>query len=192
MYYIFESRIRGWGSRSLLADSEPTIEDCEPHWWLAQPLTKRPERFKFFVPKKAKFVDNYACGTGIDMYSRRLVELLATFPIRFEAFPADVLDEVSGEKLDVDYLAFHLLEIYPAVDFARSDLVLGPDYPSSIVAVRRLVLTEEILQAGHLLFRPAELFAFVLIHEDLKQTLDRHKITGCNYVPLGEFKVGLQ
>lgn len=192
MYRVLRSKIIGWRGKTLLARSEPLLHECEPHWWLAQPLTKRPDRFRFHIDGRGPRPDNYPCGSGIDMYSRRLVELLSAQGVRHEAFPADVIDVRTGEGLGSDYMAFHLLEIHPAVDHRRSDLTYDGDGADRAVisAVRRLVLTEECLRAGRPMFRPAELFGLVLVHERLVAVMEDHGITGNVYTPLEQFRVG--
>lgn len=190
MYFVLRPKLQSWRNKNLIASSEPLLAACKPHWWLAQPLVQKPNAFKFYIDGKAPIFDNYNCGSGIDMYSHRLVDVIDAFDIKYEAFPSTVSDKKTGKVLDLDYFAFHLLEILPAIDRSKSELVYDEENPESIAAVKKMVLSEECIEQQRLLFRPAEFFAFVLIHEKLKSEFEAHSITGCQYTPLNEFSVG--
>jgi hypothetical protein len=190
MYFIIRPDLKTWRGKMLMARSEPLLKDCEPHWWLAQPLTKTPERFKLFILKDGPKLDNYSCGSGIDVYSKKMIDVIADHGVSFETVPVDVFDSKSKEKLDVEYFAFHLLEIYPSINLEESMVAYYEESPGAISAIKNMVLKEEILEMPKPLFRMEELFGFVLIHQSLKNSFEKAGITGCKYISIDDFHVG--
>jgi hypothetical protein len=191
MYFAFNSDLKTWRNKPLIARSEPLLADCEPHWWLAQPLTKKPDRFKFFIPKNGQRLDNYCSGSEIDMYSQKIIDIISDHGVCFESFPADVFDAKSGELLSSDgYRAFHLLEIRPSVDLGKSTITrIDRGELPTLSVVKPVVLYQEILDCPKPLFRMEDFFNHVLIHQSLRDSFDKAGITGCKYTPIDEIKV---
>jgi hypothetical protein len=187
MYYVFESAILTWRNHTLWAEilgGRPLYPEYEPYWWDAQPLVKPLPRFTFMINEKAPKPDNYNTGTEFDLYSPRLIALFREADIRFETFPADIIDRKSKRPLEVEYEIFHLLERAKGIDVGKSDFdVESPD-------IRHLVMTDESLHSGKLLFRDQEFLQLALMHEQLKKRLDDAGITGCSYTPIEEFVSG--
>lgn len=165
MYYRFSSDICKWGQVLLQArpvDKTEYLQLRKVHWWEAKPWIPPPTPLVFALDPKAPHLDNYFTGTLFDLYSARLISLLREAEVRFETFPAQILDSNTGGTVPLEYEVFHLLE-------KRSYKSVGTLQDSP----RRL------------LFRDAERFELVFIHEDLKATLDKAGISGCLYSPAG-------
>jgi len=180
MYFVFQSQMRNWGGGLLQAvvQSSPQFE---PHWWLAQPFTLAPSSLTFTLNAKAPKPDNYFTGTlSIELYSIKLINLLIKAGVKNELLPAKIIDRKSKENLPLEYKAFHLLEIYPGWD--RNQSIVDEK-----LRVTKLVLTEECLTNKRPFFRIEKLF-LILIHEDLKKTLDNAGITGCVYIPVEDYR----
>ena len=71
------------------------------------------------------------------------------------------------------------------IDLEKSDYDVESPYD-----IRRLVMTDERMYADRLLFRDREFMDLVLMREDLRHELDQANITGCRYMPVGEYVVG--
>ncbi len=187
MYFVFRAELKSWHNKTLLARSEPLLRDCEPHWWLAEPLTKKPQRFKFLIDGSGPKFDNYNCGSGIDMYSQRMLDILEQHGVNSESIPSDVFDLKSRVQLDLNYSAFHLLEKHESIDLKNSELVFDTEDAEFIIEIKKLELKQEILDMQRPLLRIAEFYCFVLIHQSLKSSLETSGITGCQFIPVNEF-----
>jgi hypothetical protein len=184
MYFDFIDAIVTWQDEILRAivQGEAPSPEYQDRWWENLPLDPIPI-FTFALNGKAPLLDNYFTGTSTSLYSTRLIDCLRKAGVRFESFPATVLDRTTNQLLPVQYEVFHLLEIHPGLDRERSDY--------DDMEIRKLALTEECIQAGHALFRLDELRDIVLIREDVKAALDEAGITGCQYAPLDHFRAGV-
>jgi hypothetical protein len=149
-----------------------SLLDEEVHWGLAQPRQLPLPPTTFALNPHVPLLDNYHTDVWmLDLYSEKLIGLLATAGVHFELFPATLVNAENAARISAAYHVFHLLEIYPGADMERS--AAGP-----------LTLTEACLRAGKPLFRLTELPSVVLIHRDLQAALRDAGITGCVYQSL--------
>jgi hypothetical protein len=167
LYFLFKSDLVSWHNQTLIAkpqedalDYQEQITSSQYHWWFDGPTPVRPSTLTFDVNTEAPLLDNYFTGTILDLYSSKLTELLAEAGVRFETFPAVVVDGRNGRVLDVEYQVFHLLEWYPAVSNKENKVPL--------------------------MFRVRGLENRVVMHEQIQTTLDQAGITGCYYLHLGD------
>lgn len=184
MYFVFKDDIIAWRDRILQAEFQGEIPSPEyqDQWWEDESLTP-PPRLTFAINAEAPLLDNYFTGSLIDLYSVRLISYLREAKVHFESFPATVVDHRTKQLLPVQYEVFHLMEIHPGLDKELSDM--------DEFEIRRLVLTEACVQANKPLFRLKESKDIVLIHQDLRTTLDTANITGCRFTAVDEFRVDL-
>ncbi len=165
MYYAFSSALITWHNKILQAwpvgDTASHQMREKPHWWEAKPLLPPPPHLMFAINPKAPLLDNYFTGMLFDLYSERLIEILRDAGIRFETFPATVIDNRTLETMPVKYQVFHLLQ-----SCSRQTIRTMPD------PEKRLPM-----------WRDAKWMDMVFIHENLKAVLDKEKITGCRYDP---------
>jgi len=187
MYYVFRHEIKSWRNGILQAWASQTInyQQIKPHWWLAQPLTSPPPKLEFLMDSKAPKLDNQFTGTDLDLYSSRFIEIIRAAGVNFETFPIILRDRDTREVLPLNYELFHLLEKYPALDWERSEL---ESEGLSIRKVKKLVLVDNFLESRKPLVRLSEMKQVVLMHENLKNTLDRAGITGCLYVAVDKYQ----
>ena len=187
-YHVFESSILSWRNHTLWAEIQggrPSFPEYKPHWWEAKPLESPLPHFTFMINEKAPKPDSYDTGTEFDLYSQRLVSIFRDAGIRFETFPAQIIDRKTKKPLDVTYEIFHLLEMALGIDLEKSDYDIDSPYD-----IRHLVMADERLYAGKLLFRDSKFIGLVLMREDLKDQLEQAGITGCLYTPVEEYVVG--
>lgn len=188
MYYVFESAVLSWRNHTLWAEIEggrPLFPEYKPDWWQAQPLEQPLPFFTFMINEKAPKPDNYFTGTVFDLYTPRLIEVFREAGIRFETFPAEIIDRKTKKQVEVEYNIFHLLEIAEGIDVEKSDYDNDSPYD-----IRHLVMKDESLHQGKLMFRDQKFQQLVLMHEQLKARLDQAGITGCSYTTVDEFVVG--
>jgi hypothetical protein len=147
----------------------------EPHWWFAQPLRTSLPVMLFSIDKKAPLLDNYQTDRDLDLFSERLITILRAAGVRFETFPANLIDYKTNDIIPVLYEVFHLLESYACADLQHSTDGL-------------LTLSEDCLHRGRPFFRLVEAPQIVLIHRDLQATLEAAHVTGCQYTSLSEYQ----
>lgn len=186
MYFVFESELRSWKNGILQAVLEGPLPKFEPHWWLAQPFSDPVPPLTFLVSSKSPKPDNLFTGTlSIELYTSRLVKLLEEAGVKYETFPAKIIDRKTKSELPIHYKAFHLLEIYPALDEEKS-VINYQNY-----TIEKLVLKDKITLISRPLFRIKEHCGIVLIHKKLKETLEKAQITGCVFTPVESFRPGI-
>jgi len=133
------------------------------------------------------------------LYSTKLIDLIQAAGVVFETSPAVLLDKKTQQPLARSYGVFHLLEKYPAIDAAKSDMGVksNPQEDTNAASVadwkahktiRKLVLTEAALQAQRQLFCIEGREVIVLIHQDLKAALENAGISGCLYTPVADYR----
>jgi hypothetical protein len=188
MYYVFDSIFLSWRNHTLWAEIEggrPNFPEYKPYWWDAERLVEPLPYFTFMINEKAPKPDNYQTGTEFDLYSPRLINIFREAGIKFETFPARIIDRKSKTPLAVEYEIFHLLEKGMGIDIEKSDFDIDSPYD-----IRHLVMTEESMLADRLMFRDQKFKQLVLMHEQLKRQVEEVGITGCQYTPIEEYVVG--
>jgi hypothetical protein len=167
----------GEGANARLLTNLPGIRAI--HWWTANPLVLPTPELVFSVYPQVSRYDNYpVVTTGIELYSQRLLTILAQAGVRFQSFPAILVDVESNAIISTNYAVFHLLECYPAIDIEQS-------------TATHLILTTAFLHHARPLFRPAEAFNRMFIRQDLRTQLQEEEITGCLYEPIEALSVAV-
>lgn len=179
IYYVFKPAT--WKSENIYAKIKNVPPKLKPHWWAGSPMLSQLPPVSFVVKPEWDFPDNFLTETIFDLYSSKLIKILDNAKIGFEAFPASLVDEV-GNDLRVEYRIFHLLEKYSCLDRKLSEINL------EMLEIKKIVLDKEFLSSKKLLFRVEELSHIVLVHQDLKDALERQGITGCEYTLLSEYR----
>src|SRR5262245_32652587 len=198
MYYVMEPDICIFRNQELQAVPVGDTADHqmrEPHWWLAEPWIPPPQTLVFAINSKAPLLDNYDTGTLFDLYSMRLIRLLRDAAIRFETFPATLLDRKTKQVLSAQSEIFHMLEKQDVMDEKKSQISdefqldhLSATDPKGEDAeldqvywdalhIRRLELTSSAARSKRLMFRVRNHEHLVLVHSDLKAMLDQAGIT---------------
>ena len=151
----------------------------QPAWSLEKPP------FVFQVNEEVEHhPDNYENWASLNLYSEKLINLLADFGGRFETFETKLLGRKSGQELPLNYKVFRLLETHSVVDSERSDIrkLNGKTYR------RHLKLKEEFVNVTKSVPIFKERFFKVLVHETLKEAIEQLGITGCKFTPLYDYR----
>ena len=131
-----------------------------------------------------EFVDHYASDVGFDLYSARLIELMEAFGVKFEHFPAKLVDEKGRPLSEPRYYIFHSLEdVLDAMDKEKSE---WPDNWRD--GVPRLVLDYDRFEHRPLFV--CKDVATRLMRNDLKETVKAQNITGFWFRRLEDYKSG--
>ena len=192
-YYIFESALVYVGEEAILAKlKEKPDFDYLLSWRNSEKGALQPtwsqekSPFVFQVNEEVeRHPDNYTNWASLDLYSERLIELIADAKVRFEMFGTVLLSRQSGEELPLDHKVFRLLEECDALDYNRSDI----RRTEKGTYFRHLKLKEEFVDAEKPtpMFRE-RYFRKILVHETLKTAMERSRISGCQFTPLYEYK----
>ena len=196
MYFVFRPEIIEQADEVIEAELVGDTPEYEPFWWKAQPLKTQLDNLTFWVNSGKPYFDNYYMSMEFDLYSSKLVNLLRGDDIKFEVFPVIVKDKKSKKTLSQEYHLFHLLEAFPALTSPpeKNQVYVDPNMEFSEQAAKLvnknapLKLSEECLKKEKPLFRMKEQLNLVLIHQNLKTTLEANHITGCTFTPIEKFR----
>jgi hypothetical protein len=168
MYFALESDTALWKNHTYYASPVNTIPEYQPHWWQCEPITPTLPTLTFAINSKMPLPDICkVAGTPIDLYSVRLINVLKAANVTFEAFPAILVDQDTGEPIHTEFKLFHLLDTYPL------SKIRSRDSDGKFIS----------LPATKLMFRPKKYFNLLIIHRDLKEEFDREGILGFSYRP---------
>ena len=128
--------------------------------------------------------DNYFQSASFSLYSARLIELMLSFGVNAEVFPATMVDKDGTVQPQLEYFIFHSLEgVIDAMDEAASQWTGDHD-----VGIPRLVLDYErfehrpIFKCNHVYVQ--------LMHDDVRQEIRRQRITGFSFLAPQRFRSG--
>lgn len=174
MYTLLKSDAIKYRNTHLYADIASEVPDPKPDWWAAKPIHDAFPVLTFTYRADMALPDNVKNGTIFDLYSSRLIALIQAAGVRFETFPALIVDKKTKQVLSDTYQIFHLLERHPGLDRKKT-------------LVNRPVMSQQRMAAPLPLFRDQEYQYHVLIHRDLRATFAAHQITGCRFEPVLDF-----
>ncbi len=181
-YSVFKADVTGWRNHMVQAEFKMMdVPYLTPAFWSDQPIQEPLPLFMFHASRHAPKPDNFWTGGGFDLYAPKLLDLLTRAGVPYETFPAQVRDRKTGDLLRDDYRVFHLLARYPALDVAASWRESG--------AIYRLRLRPDVVVPVPM-FRLDEQASLVLVHEEVKQLLEAHGVTGCRYIPIEAYQSG--
>ena len=204
MYYIFSPQLQFIDELNYAkaVSKMPNFLELgkEWSWWSESPLPVSFPQTTFSVDERI-YQDAYKTGSIFDLHSEKLASLIQASGTKCEYFPIEMVSHESGQKISTKYFAFHLMETYNAIDYAKSTLhEIDDPVPDFILRGRlrtgsathgknivSLVLTEEILSSKNQLFRDGERLRLVFVHEALKQKFDAAGIQGCKYTLYVDF-----
>lgn len=187
MYWVYGPKTNMWRNQYVMAELVTPVDhiyDGMQSPLQAHPYETKPEGFIFRVNPKHKHPDNYSNGTGFRLYSKRLIDLMKKFAVKFEYFPVTIVDKNGREQPDLAYYIFHSLEgIQDALDEEKSDWQGIPN-----LGVPRIILDDTK-------FDPRPIFIcdkinITLMRDDLKQAIEKEKITGFEFFKAEEFATG--
>ena len=166
---------------------DPWIEAIEPE--LCRMLAF--ERASLLPGVKLKFHINPAClhmdylrvnhVVNGKLCSQHFIDVLTSESNSFIAYPAELLDETTGQPLAADYWFWLPQSIEGAIDWEGSEIWIDPQLGKRHLS--KLVLTAPVEAKRPLLFRTKESGRY-LIHEKLRARLQSAGITGAAFASL--------
>jgi hypothetical protein len=190
MYYIFEAEISGKNEliQAEVLGKMPNFLSIEKDWtwWSDAPLPVPFPDTTFSIDENI-YQDAYWTGSIFDLHSEKLATLIQASGARCEYFPVKMVPRKSDRDIASNYFAFHLMEIYSVIDYAKSTLVEDTEVflEKRIVA---LELFQDILSRQYPLLRDKERPHLVFVHEELKKKLDVAGIKGCKFTHYKDFR----
>lgn len=149
-----------------------------------EPYNLKKVEFVYQINPKHPAPDNYLDSFGFSLYSKRLVELMDSFGVKFESFPVKMVDERGRLQKHLKYFIFHSLEgVLDAMDEKRSEW--RGDYD---IGVPRLVLDynrfehRPIFKCNHI-WVP-------LMRDDLKREIQEQGISGFSFLSPERYRSG--
>lgn len=186
MYYVIDSAGTTWRGHEVLAQlRNRRVLDYEIHMAFSrcEPIPFCP-RLEFEINPKRTRPDAYTATAAIDVFSRRLVELLGAEGVRFETFEIDLVDRRGMSTGESTHVAFHLLECDEAIDMTSTTFSGRMN-----TGIDKLVLRNDFLESGKLLTRDRNRINLVIAHEKLKEKLHQAGITGLTFKPVSEYRI---
>lgn len=184
-YFVLHKSTLSWRNHEIYAQLDRrqwTVED-QDRLWKASPVTPAHSSFEFAVSPHAPKPDRLGTGSYVELYSHRLVACIREAGVRFETFPATLVDRKTKQPLeDQEHVVFHLMEVHPAIDWQKSDA------DEVTQAIRRLVLSDKCLNDQPFLFRDQIRRELVFIHSSLKERFEELAISGFEYTPVEKYQ----
>ena len=192
-YWLYRTRINMHYNREVVAKvvtpptHKPSRYDCG--FGFPSPLQDEPYgvplALTLCINPKHKHPDNYLVDRAFQLFSERLIELMRQYEVKFESFPATLVDAAGNPQDRLRYHVFHSLEgEQDAMDHERSGWRGAWE-----LGVPRLVL-------DYSKFEHRPLFTCALIHtplmrDDLKQAIRCAGLTGFEFLAPYKFQSGL-
>ncbi|MCL6429308.1 MAG: hypothetical protein K6V36_00430 [Anaerolineae bacterium] len=193
MYWLYRTHLFTWRNQDVIAKlvSPPTHpwseRDCG--FGFNSPRQDQPYgvdlRLTYQINPEHPQPDAYCENAGFTLYSRRLIDLLRSYGVRCEVFPATMIDAGGAVQPHLDYWVFHSLEgVLAAMDEERSLWRGDRD-----IGIPRLVLDyakfehRPIFTCNHIYVQ--------LMRDDLKQELRSRGITGLDFLAPERFRSGI-
>jgi hypothetical protein len=171
-----------WHNSVLQAElTNKDLWDKRIHWWSCNPISVPILFTDFYVNTKAPLLDNYFTSHSLNLYSQQLVSLIEETGIKFEIFPARLVDKKTKNVASDQYQLFHLLYERNGLDLALCKI--------EGTKIQQLTINKTVEEEQIPIFRLTELGHLVLISQKFKETLERQKISGCRYTPISEYQL---
>lgn len=120
------------------------------------------------------------------LMNHKLVQVLHDLQVNnIQAYPTKIIGS-NGEVVSEEYNIVNVIGRINAVDTDASDIEMHPDFPNQIEFINSLVIKESIVGQPPL-FRLAENTQVVIVREDIKETINKHGITGIKFCLPSEF-----
>lgn len=185
MYYLLETdySVKPTAYRTSSLTDEFMFQ---PSRWITGQLMDNPEE-----PIKVEFWKNGGNGLAeilldsIPLFSKALVEALQRAGVdNLQTFPVTLVER-NGLKIDQEYYAVNIIGCIKCADMNRSEYTDITGQGVFAVNFRKLVIDEEKAQ-GQSLFRLAESLSSIIIHEKVKEELDKQNFKYLSFRSLTE------
>ncbi len=196
-YWIYRTMTHTYGQQEIVAklatlsgreENKVYYGEGAEKVYFRSPQQKEPYnvdlKLTFMVNPKHKTVDNYVTYTGFSLFSKRLVELVREFGVKFETFRVVMIDKEGNELPDMEYYAFHLLEPnWDVVDLEASG------WDEEMLKAKQLVFKENID------YKPVmavlDYLFLTVMRDDLKQEINKRGYTGFGFLHPKKYREGI-
>lgn len=149
---------------------------ASPHWFSDTPVSLTPAHPTYQLNTQCIGVDLIPTGDTMNLHSEMFVEVLARFDVRFETFPATVLDR-KGAAASKRYALFHLMEIQRPV--ARR-------VPNANGVMQLLPMSQRFAPDAPPVFHPSTHASLTFVTESVKEAIETAGLTGCTFEVVDE------
>lgn len=184
MYYVWETRVRR--PTDVVVPKFPPVKSLYGVSFLdGRRFTRTlPElEFRFSAPPPFTLTDDLVIHRRRCLvHSQRLVDTLRSAGVdSIDYYPCRVLNESTG-SVDHSYQAANLLDVIHCLDREGSELDVDEEEPNEIWTIERMKLLENRL-GDCLMFRLGERPNTVIVHERVKEAIEREGLTGPVFLP---------
>jgi hypothetical protein len=181
MYFVLQSQVFDYLGKTVHAKLlfRPKFNQF---WWFGQPMSEPVPAIPFLIPKIPDYPDHFFTGTEFDLLSPRLVAIFADKGVHFEAFPVGMIETGSNLEKDMNYSNVRVLDIFDFIDPKKSQITTR--------GIKKIVFQKSAYENPKMAFRLLNSESLLIIHEDIKNTIERQKLSGCSIKPIESFTVG--
>jgi len=183
-YYVWESRRRNT-NEALIANFAPTKKDYNISF-----INGR--RFPIDIPELEIIVDEDSQGLLTDdlvfrkrrclVHSYRLIDSLKKVGVdNIDYYPCRINNLVTG-RIYTSHMAANILDVIYCLDRENSELEIDDEEPGEIWSIDNMKLIEDRL-GDTLIFRLGERKSTVLVHERVKQQIEKDRLSGVVFLP---------
>jgi hypothetical protein len=138
-------------------------------------------------PRDVMLTDNLYNGDMLIVASQRLRDLIESqHPTAIEYLPVPIYNH-KKRAIKEPYAIVHPIEPVDCLVVEACDPEWGRINKKAIDRVKRLVIDEQRIPQGRLLFRPQLFCKVILAHRSLAQKIDASAMTGVRWVELADY-----
>ena len=191
-YWIYRTKVLTWRNQyvqaRLMSPAPRALAERYKPYGFRSALQDEPYgaalQIVYQVDRRHPHPDNYFENTSFTLFSDRLVELMRSYNVLAEVFPIGIVDRRGQPLPELRYSVFHSLEgLQDAIDPTASGWTGDRD-----VGIRSIVLKEAGFERRPI-FRCEHVY-LPLMRDDLKQEIQRRRISGFVFLPLERYQSG--
>jgi len=184
MYYVWETRVR--------RPTDLVVEQYPPAFKEHRLRLMAGRRIMRPLPElKVEVAAAPGCTLTDDLvirkrrclvHSNRLVDTLRRAGVDcIDYYPSLLVNEATGQAM-ARYQVANILDVIHCLDFEGSELDIDDEEPSEIWTIERMKLLEDRL-GDSLMFRLGERRKTVIVHESVKEAVEREGLSGPVFLP---------
>lgn len=178
-YFAYRTKVFAAGSgikQAKLISKMPQVKD---------PMQDEPYgadlKLKYQINPRFKPPDNYVGTHSFTLYSQRLIKLLEKYGVKFEKFPAEMVDKDNKELKNLKYFVFHFLEgVQDGIDQKASEY-----NENTQPRIKELVLDFKKFEHRSIIL--LDKVYIPIMREDLKEEIVKDKITGFEFLSVDKY-----
>jgi hypothetical protein len=188
-YFVWETRRRS-DSEVVAPHFAPTMKQYKLSFITGRRFVRPLPELEIRFEAQGKFVltdDLIIRQRRCLVHSDRLVEVLGGAGVDGIDYYACRLVNDAGGVVYRTHRAANLLDVIYCIDFEQSELEIDDEEPNEIWYIHRLKLIEDRL-GDSLMFRLGERRNTVIVHESVKQAIEREGLSGPVFLPADGYR----